>query len=140
MKITILLVIAVFAVLATGVPAPRKSAFINKEIVDAIRKSGATWEAYDPEENPLRKYSDDELRHFLGVPGMDPAATLAGIKNAQLHMPKAGGRTLNINEPSKATINVAASFDWRTSADGTRCKPNVLTQGSCGGCYSFTTA
>ena len=70
---------------------------INHEIVKKIRSSTHLWEAHEPEENPLRFMSHEELRSLLGT-----------------HLvPK-----MEAHKVEKSLLNVPATFDSRNAFPG----------------------
>jgi hypothetical protein len=48
-------------------PVNQKTHPINAEIVQAIRERTSAWEAHNPEDNPLRNYSREELLGLVGT-------------------------------------------------------------------------
>ncbi len=144
-----MLVALALAVNPTGDPEHFNFA-INREVVDTIRKSNPTWTAYEPGENPLRNYTDADLKTLTSMPGVDADAYFAELDSVRKHLIVGGGKkdinggaraAININnQPAKSTVTIPTAFDWRTTTDGTRCMPSVTSQGTCGGCYAFAVA
>jgi cathepsin B len=120
---------------------------INQEMIDAIKASGAQWETIPPEKNPLRHYSDEQIKGITTMPGFDyPAyhkkmqATQESLK--QMHKLTSTNNTGGSGRgdiPAKSTT-MPTTFNWSASSYGQRCSPTVLNQGTCGGCYAFAAA
>ena len=87
---------------------------INHEMVAVIRERSPAWESHDPESNPLKMYSRDELLDLVGT-----------------YIPEA--KVVNDNgEPAKA---LPTNFDARTQW-GTKIHP-IRDQAQCGSCWAF---
>ncbi len=142
------LVLAQWLALGSDCDAPSSEHYnsgVNWDMVDAIRGGGAHWEPYNPGDNPLRGYSDEELKYVTSMPGVDYDAyrdELRGLRErikALLPADSNSGTaksSSSINEIAKG-VTLPTSFDWRTTADGKRCMPSVQSQGTCGACYAF---
>ena len=74
---------------------------MNKDLVNEIKQKQHDWEAFDPEENPLKDLSDAELQGLIGTIVEEPAFEKYGIDPSGSDLP----------EPSGA---VPTSFDART--------------------------
>ena len=116
--------------------------FINPKTVEAIRNSNSTWSAYEPNENPLRNFTDNDLKYVISMPGINYKAyreELKGIMKLRELKFKLNNPKVNIDSPLHA-IKLPEAFDWRKTEEGKRCIPKILNQGSCGACYAFATA
>ena len=147
MKEIVIFMLVLAVVLAHGGNKPRRyyNKFVNDDMIDDLKKKNVTWQVMDPDENPLRKFSDDQMASVLSMIGGDIEK-----HDKKMHNQLEAGRRFNsirssdrnlkssVNEPLKSALPV--SFDWRTSDIAKRCKPNVLAQESCGACYAFATA
>eukprot|EP00347_Sterkiella_histriomuscorum_P015739 403355865 len=104
----------------------------------------------EPEENPLKNYSLDQLRGMGGNLGYQPEQL--GIKQSlksfgvkmikKMGIHKMLGTALGIesspdnqNTKKKLTTTLPSSYDYRTAHPG--CTHAVLNQQSCGSCWSF---
>lgn len=130
----------------TRKPSNRFNSFVNQEVVDKIRASGAKWKAFEPHENPFRNYSDNDMKYVMSMPGFDYAEykkSWTKMEEAKMRFRTMGKNkekgTKGSNIPAKG-FNLPTSFDWRNTTIGQKCKPSVLNQGICGCCYSFATA
>ena len=146
MKFCIFLLAFLPVILAPNVPKSYYNRIINDRTVESIRDSGASWETYEPGENPLRLLSDTDLKYAISMPGIDFEAYKAELKsimqagkNIVVSPSEKSSQKINLDTVLRA-VNLPESFDWRTTDDGKRCMPAVLNQGSCGACYAFTTA
>jgi cathepsin B len=147
------LLIIAFVLLTVGAEVPSVpnlqdyfNSAVNGEAVRAIKASGAKWETYEPGENPLRHFTDAQLKYVMSMPGIDyegymkEMQSLAGKFNNAFPKANDGGNVrAGVNDPLKA-FNFPASYDYRTGTDGQRCKSTIFAQGACGGCYAFATA
>ena len=147
MKEIVIFMLVLAVVLAHGGNKPRRyyNKFVNDDMIDDLKKKNVTWQVMDPDENPLRKFSDDQMASVLSMIGGDIEK-----HDKKMHNQLEAGRRFNsirssdrnlkssVNESLKSALPV--SFDWRTSDIAKRCKPNVLAQESCGACYAFATA
>jgi cathepsin B len=130
----------------TSKPSNRFNSFVNHEVVAKIKKSGATWQAFEPHENPFRNYSDKDMKYVMSMPGFDYEEykrSLNKMEEAKMRFRTMGKKNAKgiqeSNVPAKG-FSLPDSFDWRDTAIGKICKPTILNQGICGCCYSFATA
>ena len=89
--------------------------FINQEEVDFL-KANAPFEVYEPEENPFRDYTEEQIKDLFTV---------------QLEYPEG-------NEVEEEEDDVPESFDFRTQWPD--CIGEIRIQASCGSCWAFSGA
>ena len=89
--------------------------FINKEEVDFL-KANAPFEVYEPEENPFRDYTEEQIRDLFTV---------------QLDYPEG----IEVGEEED---DAPESFDFRTQWPD--CVGEIRNQASCGSCWAFSGA
>jgi len=115
---------------------------INEQMVKSIKENAQTWIPYEPNENPLRKYTDEELKYVMGMPGINweqYKKSLEVPKEFPKYEFEKEEKKVSWDSETKADI-LPDNFDWRTTSVGTRCTPPVLNQGTCGSCYAFATS
>ena len=89
--------------------------FINQEEVDFL-KANAPFEVYEPEENPFRDYTEEQIKDLFTV---------------QLEYPEG----IEVEEEED---DVPESFDFRTQWPD--CVGEIRNQASCGSCWAFSGA
>ena len=89
--------------------------FINQEEVDFL-KANAPFEVYEPEENPFRDYTEEQIRDLFTV---------------QLEYPEG----IEVEEEED---DAPESFDFRTQWPD--CVGEIRNQASCGSCWAFSGA
>ena len=89
--------------------------FINQEEVDFLKANGP-FEVYEPEENPFRDYTEEQIRDLFTV---------------QLEYPEG----IEVEEEED---DAPESFDFRTQWPD--CVGEIRNQASCGSCWAFSGA
>ena len=119
---------------------------VNDEMVQGIRSKSPTWQAYEPGENPLRNYTDAQLKYLSSMPKVDYEGHMKKLAETQetiKHLfasPDSDKKLKASPEERLRAVTLPTNYDWRTTDDGKRCTPKVQSQGSCGSCYAFATA
>ncbi len=111
-----LVVIGFVMALAAATPITQRAHPINSEMVSAIRAKASTWEAHDPETNPLREYTREQLLELVGTYVPPPRMEI------------------EYSTPSTAS---PSNWDPRTDATKGKCIHPIRDQAQCGSCWAF---
>lgn len=90
---------------------------VNSQIVHAIRSKDTTWEAHEPETNPLRNYSIEKLKGMLGL-----------ILNHE-------EMDSTVYREPMVVEDKPSEFDWRKQHPS--CVHDIRDQEQCGSCWAF---
>ena len=91
---------------------------INKERVEKIKKSGATWTPYEADENPFRNYSVEDIKGLF-----NPTMEFNGNSKGDYRSCEVSTKTAPIN------------FDGRDQWGD--CIHPIRDQAKCGSCWAF---
>ena len=126
---------------------PSQSKIINQDVTDEIKRKTTNWIPYNPEANPLRKYTDSQLKRMLGMPGIDfkkykdelygkNRLLTSNDFNLSFSNIKIGKVSTAVKSRS-SNVFLPEYFDWTETYIGKHCTPPIGDQGFCGACYAF---
>lgn len=89
---------------------------VNQEIVDRIKSSASTWEPYEPNENPLKDFTTEQIDALFG---------------AIVELPNGPNNYIMPVEASQVPDSIDGRTQWGS------CVHPIRDQAQCGSCWAF---